>query len=278
MSLIDQIPLTGLHKDVYKDVMDYMENIKTRRANTLAKENTLAQDQKQFEATKEFEREKMNLTNQLEHEKLSELKNYHHGRLALQNNEANGGKKLSAQERSEAMKLIQQVQAGRSLINKSRKMEEMLVANKNLTGKLPWLMNKAGMGGEDLGTFNTRAGDVQAGIAKLGSKMGGARALQWAEKMKASDWKDTPSNLGHVRGLIEDTESDVQDAVALYEAMTGHPYPLKMDDEKSAAGTANGNVNVTKNHVTEKNILHTMQETGYSREEVMKRLKAKGLI
>ena len=43
MSLIDQIPLPNVNKDIFKDVMDYMETIKQRRGNEIAKQNELMQ-------------------------------------------------------------------------------------------------------------------------------------------------------------------------------------------------------------------------------------------
>lgn len=93
------------------------------------------------------------------------------------------------------------------------------------------------MGGEDLGNFNVTAGDVQAAMAHLGSKMGGAQALKWAEKMKASDWKNVPSNLGHVRGAIGDAMSDFEDFQTGYEALTGQPYPLSAEETESGTTT-----------------------------------------
>lgn len=282
------LPLQAPNRN-FDDVFDYLEKVRAAKAGEAGNKAKLAEQQRQF-----------GLTNALAQQQLAETSKYHQQSLAqsgslktLQEallkakiedlkNPKSGYKNLSAQERTQAMKLLQQGQAAISLINKTNEMEKQLVGHPNLTGKRAWLRNKLGNGGEELGKFTTNAGDIQAGVARLGSQRGGAQALQWAEKIKANDWKDVPTNLGHTRGLRNSTQSDLNDIAAEYEALVGSPYPLKMpsmtanpntnDEEKTAAPS------VGKEHVTEENILHTMEETGLSREQVMAKLKEKGLV
>lgn len=245
----NRIPLPDPNNyKMFDDVFDYLQKVRERQSAQKIAGDKLAEDKRQF-----------GISNSLEQQKLAETGNYHQGYLNLLKDKVNalngsGGKKLSAQERAQAMKLLEQGRTGLSLYTKNQKLGKLLEKHPDLTGKMPWLLNQMGMGGDLLGEFNTTAGDIQAAISRLASSRPGIGSIKWAGKIKPNDWKDVNSNLGHVRGLNEDTIADLAGIKDEYEAITGEKYPLEIPDlqtnqDKSVASTSAPASNVT-NQVT----------------------------
>lgn len=227
MAMFAPIPLPNPNNnEAFKDVMDYFETIKQRKAVQQQHQEKLLQEQKQFEETKKFEREKMMMQNQLEQAKLSELMNYHRSKLA----KANETPPLSAQERSEAMKLLESGRSMKSILEKTQGIHKLLTDNPNASGWGAGFRNMLKKPGKETSQLIEKSGNLQAAIGRLGSQRGGAQVLKWAEKIKPDVWKDQESNLGMTSSIMEDTLSDFNEAKNEYEALTGKPYPIKMPE------------------------------------------------
>jgi len=284
MAVFGNIPLPGNGNEAFKDVMDYFEEIQKRRAQQNQAQAKLKQDQEQF-----------GITNQLDRDRLAEMANYHKNSLTNSGKfdalkaqllqakiiKALGksGKELSAQERTEAMKLLSAARTIQGVDSKAEKLEKLLNENPDLTGWIPGAKGAIGKGGDKLGEFTSLTGDLQAAISRIASQRGGAQVLKFAGKIKPTEFKDSKTNLGHIKGIRDSNVSDWQDIADEYKAITGEELPLKMARSAHANHeSGKSSSSVTKEHVTEENIEYTMKETGLSREEVMKRLKAKGLI
>ncbi len=218
-----RIPLPDPNNDPFKDAFDYFETIQKRKAAERESQNTLAEKQKEFA-----------MTHALEQQKLSEISAYHKAKLETM---LNGGvKKLTAQERNQAMKLLDAGRSLQSIGSKGSKLKNLLDEDKNLTGWVPGAKAWVGKGGEKLNEFTNTAGEAQAAMGRLASTRGGAQVLKWADRYKASNWKDHDANRGMVKGMYESAKSDYDEAKAEYEDLTGKPYPIKFPEVSFESG------------------------------------------
>jgi hypothetical protein len=138
----------------------------------------------------------------------------------------------------------------------------------------------------ELGKFTTVTGKLQAELGKYAASRGGIQAVKWAGSVKPSTWKPEDYNYGMFEGIQQNLQDDYNTLNQQYKAATGEDLPIPLPKMTSNRGGKKEypikfpempKTFVTKEDVTEANILHTMKETGFSRDKVMKRLKKKGL-
>lgn len=212
-----RIPLPDPNNDPFKDAFDYFEQIQKRKSLAQQSQNELAEKQREF-----------GMTNALDQQKLAEISGYHKAMLDLKSN--GGPNKLTAQEQNQAMKLLEAGRSIQSIASKGHKLKGILEKNPNLTGWGSGIKSLVGAAGDELGGFNETAGQVQAGIGRLASQRGGAQVLRWAEKVKPGAWKSVKTNQGMVDSMIDDAQSDYNEAKSEYEDLTGKPYPVKFPE------------------------------------------------
>lgn len=168
--------------------------------------------------------------------------------------------------------------SGRDLLNlvtRAQKIKKLLDENSDLTG-----LRQGGLAAlnlsqsKKLAEFDQTTRKLQADMARYGSQRGGAQALKWAERSKPGTFKSVDYNQGMIKSILDDSKADYDEMASEYKDRTGKEFPLKFPENNMSPS----NQKITKSLVTEENILHTMKETGLSRDEVMKKLKQKGLI
>jgi hypothetical protein len=167
-----------------------------------------------------------------------------------------------------------------SLVSRAQKVEKLLNENPKLTG-----FSQGGLASlnlsesKQLAEFDQTTRKLQADMGRYGSQRGGAQALKWAEKSKPGTYKTVNYNKGMIKSILEDAKSDYQEMAQEYKDRTGKEYPIKFPEMPTSKGSSSDEKTpISKSSVTEENILHTMKETGLSRDKVMNRLKEKGLI
>jgi hypothetical protein len=280
MAMFEPIPLPKADNPQFKDVMDYLETIRQRKGK-----------QAQFEQEQQRLQDQFGQTKQLEMQKLAELAKYH--QATLNQNESlnplkvdllkariealkNSGSKLSPQEKTQSMKILESGRSLKSMVDKANKIDELLDTNPDLTGILQGASSSLNLSNnEKLAEFDQRTRKLQADMARYGSQRGGVQALKWAERSKPGVYRTHNYNKGMIKSIQEDAQSDYNELKQEYEDLTGKPYPISLSEMKIE--NSSSQPKITKEHVTEENILHTMKETGLSRDQVMQKLKERGL-
>jgi hypothetical protein len=236
----------------FSDALDYIETIRSRKSREKNEASKLSQDQKQFETTKELEREK-----------LKELMNYHKAQLSNKNNldplkmellkarieavKAGKNQKESPEDRmqrevdtvekkedvKEGSKLKTAARTLQGVREKGLKLKKLLEENPGLTG---WRQGGLAMlnlsQSEALAKFDQTARRLQADMARYGSQRGGAQALKWAERAKPSNFRGNKYNMGMIDSILEDTDSEHENMASEYQSRLGKEFPIKAFGQK----------------------------------------------
>ena len=169
-----------------------------------------------------------------------------------------------------------------------QKLHQLLKDNKGLTGIGSGAARKFNLSDSaPLGEFDEQAGELQGEYAKATGARPGIGLVNWAKSVKPDIWKPENYNLGMIKAHAKKISDTFKEEKSDWENKNpGKKFPYELPDlsdvlenkpPTSSAGTKKP-TQITKSHVTEENIQHTMKVNNLSRAEVLKRLKKKGLV
>lgn len=164
---------------------------------------------------------------------------------------------------------------------------DILKENPGLTGIGSGAARKFNLSSsKPLGEFDEQAGELQGEYAKATGARPGIGLVNWAKSVKPDIWKHENYNYGMLKSHAKKLKSTFDEEKSDWEIKNpGKKFPYELPDlsdvledkKQTSSSNAKKPPKVTKSHVTEENIRHTMKVNNLSRDEVMKRLKKKGL-
>jgi len=242
-------PIPMPSNDMFKDVMGYLEKIQERKAMEKYRQQTLEQQQSQFDTNKNIELQK-----------LAELANYHKGltsnaaalrdlrmdllkekilqaRRAGETPEEKMQREIktrttvseNVEGNKEGNKIKNQIRSLINLSNLTNDATSILNENPNLTGIGSGLSTKFNLSNNPaLGKFSTITGKMQAEIGRYASQRGGIQSVKWAEKIKPSEWKSENYNYGMLDESQQNIIDEYNSLASQYKDITGKDINLKL--------------------------------------------------
>lgn len=189
---------------------------------------------------------------------------YPSGKVTVQNLAAPGTEKETPQQRQQretqtkidvatgtdnaktASKLVTSGRELSSLVNRAKKIQDLLSENPGLTGWLQGGMASLNLSqSKKLAEFDQTTRKLQADMGRYGSVRGGAQVLKWAERAKPGTYKSTDYNLGMVKSILDDAKEDYVEMSREYKDRTGKDFPVEFPEIKSMGESNGGSDRVT---------------------------------
>jgi len=171
-----------------------------------------------------------------------------------------------------SQELLQAAQLGKQLYDILEKNKDATSPTKGVQSflKLPV--------GSDSSEFIETAGQLQAMMSKFAVSRPGIGSLKWAKEVKPSVGKSYKDNMGMVKGLFKQLNSELKNGAQEYKKLTGEDIGIELPQIGGIEQKTQQAQKLDKSHVNEENIQYTMSQTGLTREQVIDELRKRGLV
>lgn len=145
-----------------------------------------------------------------------------------------------------ASKLVSSGRELISLVDRAKKVKDLLDENPGLTGWLQGGLASLNLSqSKKLAEFDQTTRKLQADMGRYGSQRGGAQVLKWAERSKPGTYKSVDYNQGMVKSILDDAKADYVEMAREYKDRTGKDFPVPFPEMGSNAESGGGSDRIT---------------------------------